>query len=287
MAKYANINPTALRVSTITACASVSTNVNLSVFFEHVALLQQSDGDASFGAVYVSYCPPTLPSAAATDVEPPSRAMLSRGDLPTSKTQCDKRRRARLIFDNQVTIICRTETGTYLNVKLFKNGRVQLTGAKTPAQGLAAVEYLVEALREIRVPGVVDDVNALCVASYQVCLINSDFKIGLELRRNRLHALLTNMGIRTTFEPCIYPGVKIDFFWNTVVQQNVVGICPCTVECSGRGRGDGNGKCRRVTIAVFESGCIIITGAHTMEQLDAAYNFIVGFIDAHFTEVAF
>jgi TATA-box binding protein (TBP) (component of TFIID and TFIIIB) len=278
---HINVQPTKLRVSTVTACASVSTHVDLSLFFQNVPLIDVSN-DHGNGVVYVTFCPP-VSSVGDTRIE------QTRGRLPMQKTHPNKLRRTRLVFDNQVTIIFRTDTATYVNVKLFKNGRVQLTGAKSPEQGQHAVECLVETLRQLAsiAPSVVNDANAMCLASYQVCLINSDFKIGSELRRNRLHALLKDAGIRTTFEPCIYPGVKVDFFWSRQQRADGAGKCSCTVACSGRGRGDGNGDCRRVTIAVFESGCIIITGAHTMQQLDAAYDFIVNFIDHHFTEVAF
>ena len=291
---FVNIKPTPLRVSTITACASVSTEVDLSLFFERVPIAEDADTSETkqrFRVVYASFSPP-LEAGQMEDEHAQQRVMMTRGDLPSYRSRCDRRRRPRLIFDNQVTLILMCDNGASsfcVNVKLFRNGRVQLTGAKEPQQGLAAVEYVVGMLREIS-PCVVGDADALCVANYQVCLINSDFKLGVEVRRNRLHALLTGSqgGMLTTFEPCIYPGVKINFFWNTTSDMtSQAGKCACTLPCTGRGRGDGNGDCRRVTIAVFESGCVIITGAHTMEQLGAAYDFITGFIDANFTELVF
>ena len=38
------------------------------------------------------------------------------------------------------------------------------------------------------------------------------------------------------------------------------GICKCDCNCNGKGEGLGIGDCKRVTIAVFNSGKIIITG---------------------------
>lgn len=52
------------------------------------------------------------------------------------------------------------------------------------------------------------------------------------------------------------------------------GVCKCTCDCDGKGSGCGMGNCQRITIAVFQSGCIIITGAQTCEQIDTAYKFI-------------
>ena len=57
------------------------------------------------------------------------------------------------------------------------------------------------------------------------------------------------------------------------------GICKCTEKCNGKGRGCGNGQCKRVTIAVFASGKIIITGGRSIEQLVDSYDFIKGVLD--------
>ena len=46
-----------------------------------------------------------------------------------------------------------------------------------------------------------------------------------------------------------------------------------------KGKGCGNGQCKRVTIAVFASGKIIITGGRSIEQLVDSYNFIKGVLD--------
>ena len=47
-------------------------------------------------------------------------------------------------------------------------------------------------------------------------------------------------------------------------------------QCNGKGK---NGACKRVTIAVFNSGNIIITGASKTEQLLECYHFITNLIN--------
>ncbi len=51
-------------------------------------------------------------------------------------------------------------------------------------------------------------------------------------------------------------------------------MCQCTKRCNGKGTGHGNGECKRITIAIFNSGKIIITGGKTLEQLTLSYKFI-------------
>ena len=58
------------------------------------------------------------------------------------------------------------------------------------------------------------------------------------------------------------------------------GICCCENLCNGKGRANGDGYCKKVTIAVFKSGSIIITGGQNIEQLETAYHFIKNFIES-------
>ena len=49
------------------------------------------------------------------------------------------------------------------------------------------------------------------------------------------------------------------------------GICNCDEICTGKGL---NGSCKKITIAVFNSGKIIITGGRNYKQCKEAYEFI-------------
>ena len=106
--------------------------------------------------------------------------------------------------------------------------------------------------------------------------VNSDFDIGYEINREVLHREIIELGMYSSYEPCIYPGVNIKYFMNT---NNFNGICDCLEMCNGKGRADGDGDCKKVTIAVFKSGKIIITGGQNTDQLETSYRFIKNFID--------
>ena len=51
--------------------------------------------------------------------------------------------------------------------------------------------------------------------------------------------------------------------------------------CNGKGRGNGDGNCKKITIAVFKSGKVIITGGQNKQQLEESYRFIKNFIDSN------
>ena len=118
------------------------------------------------------------------------------------------------------------------------------------------------------------------ILDYEIVLINSDFdfKIGddYEIDRETLHREIINAGLYSSYEPCIYPGVNIKYFINENITN---GICNCNLLCDGKGRANGDGKCKKVTVAVFMSGKTIITGAQNKDQLVKAYNFISTFIN--------
>ena len=109
-------------------------------------------------------------------------------------------------------------------------------------------------------------------------MINSDFNVGSAINRENLHQLMVSNEMYSSFEPCIYPGVNIKYFYNSCHQG---GACKCERVCNGKGLGNGDGNCRRITIAVFKSGNIIITAAMNREQLEVCYKFIDGFIKKH------
>ena len=67
------------------------------------------------------------------------------------------------------------------------------------------------------------------------------------------------------------------------IQKN--GICWCERPCSGQGDGKELGNCKRITIAIFQTGSVIITGARNQEQLDESYEFINRIIKNHTHEV--
>jgi TATA-box binding protein (TBP) (component of TFIID and TFIIIB) len=59
----------------------------------------------------------------------------------------------------------------------------------------------------------------------------------------------------------------------------------CDKICNGQGDGKAEGACKRITIAIFQTGSIIITGARNLHQLEEAYQFINKIMKEHSTEV--
>lgn len=256
--------PTPYKISTITATGSVNTAVRLDILFDNVALEGAEGGD---GIVYAEF--------GSRKSETIHKGHAKKLTVAHRKQEGKKKR-----FDNQVTLVFRYNEPklghVMVNSKIFKNGHVQMTGLKFVDQGKRAVDLIIDTLRAIaeKNPAVVEDAAQLQNVDYRVRLINCDFKIGFEIRRDKLHSLMTTKhGVLCSFEPCIYPGCKIQYCYN---RENALkdGICRCSKRCLGKACGVGDGNCKKITIAVFQSGCIIITGGQTLDQIEEAYRFV-------------
>jgi hypothetical protein len=102
-----------------------------------------------------------------------------------------------------------------------------------------------------------------------------------------LHAILRdNYGLFSIFEKTLYQGIDTKYFYNKKRPAGTdAGICGCESQCKGQGNGDGEGQCKRITISIFQTGNIIITGARNMEQINEAYDYINKVFDKHAKEI--
>tara|TARA_B100000519_G_C14201380_1_gene418097 strand:- start:560 stop:1303 length:744 start_codon:yes stop_codon:yes gene_type:complete len=181
-----------------------------------------------------------------------------------------RKKKKKKIFYNQSTIHV-IHDGKIMNVKLFNNGRIQITGLKNENQAGKLVKKLIQYFKDFEV---ISDYAELI--ENKIVLINSDFDLGFEINREKLHYEIIENDIYSSYEPCIYPGVNIKYYINT---NNMCGICECENMCNGKGNGCGDGDCKKVTIAVFKSGKVIITGGQNKEQITESYRFITNFIE--------
>jgi TATA-box binding protein (TBP) (component of TFIID and TFIIIB) len=234
-----------LRVSTITSILKISTDIDLKKIYKSVPITKY--------ITFIEYGSGNPPRGF-------SKKLLKKTRKKTKKK----------IFYNQTTIHV-FHDNKIMNVKLFNNGKIQITGLKGIDQAPVLINNLIEYFKAL---AIFDDNTTLL--SHKLVLINSDFDLGYSINREVLHTEIIDAGLYSSYEPCIYPGVNIKYFMNT---NQFDGICCCENMCNGKGRACGDGDCKKVTIAVFTSGKVIITGGQNIEQLETAYRFIKNFID--------
>ena len=169
-------------------------------------------------------------------------------------------------FYNQTTLLVKTLHTKQINIKLFQNGSLHATGCKDINELFDTIELLFEKLKiikatvnpeninEIIEKPYVNDVSFLKIENlydFQIVMINSNFNIGFKINRENLYNLLINAGYTCSYDPLIHACVNCKHAYATD---------------------------QIISVFVFESGCIIITGANRCDQIISAYNFINKFI---------
>jgi TATA-box binding protein (TBP) (component of TFIID and TFIIIB) len=169
-------------------------------------------------------------------------------------------------FFNQLTIIMRVNENEYMNVKLFKNGSIQITGCKKLSNCNIILNKLINRLNEIvciknnnemTEIEFIQDKNSIVISDFKINMINSNFSVNYSINRENLYKLLVDTNIQRRFEPGIHACVNIKY--------NIV-------------NGGLNNQDHKVSIFVFQTGNIIITGAKNSYQIKEAYTYIINLL---------
>ena len=194
-----------------------------------------------------------------------------------NKKISDKKRAIKKYFYNQLTlhIYNKLKENQRVNVKIFNNGRIQMTGINSDLVGTTTMDILLkEFIKLLNKNDIFSEKELLQIGDLETVLINSDFDIHHEVDRESLHRTIVENGYLSSYEPCSYPGVNIKYYFNPLKRN--FGICDCDKPCNGKGLND---TCKKITIAVFKSGKIIITGGRNKNHIQTAYEFITEFIE--------
>jgi TATA-box binding protein (TBP) (component of TFIID and TFIIIB) len=246
-----------LRISTITTTAHIGTKIHLDALFTQISILPY--WDLNDGVLKMEFNGRTKGTCFKDILMKPK----------TTKTS----------FFNQATLVVRREISPLnwkeINVKLFRNGGVQMTGVRSMEMASNTIHWLLAYLTTncTAAPIFAEEPR---VQKEQVQLVNTDFSIGAKVRRDVLHRILIEKyRLNSSYESAIYQGVKTKYFYNAERPAgSAPGLCPCEKLCKGTGDGSKLGACKKITISPFQTGQVIITGARTMDQINEAYGFI-------------
>jgi TATA-box binding protein (TBP) (component of TFIID and TFIIIB) len=257
-----------LRISTITTTAQLGTKIHLDALFNQIPICEY--WDLTDGILKMEFNGSTK-GTSFKDI------MLKPKGTKTS-------------FFNQATLVIRREISPLnwkeINVKLFRNGGIQMTGVRSLEMSTDSLRWLVEYLSRSCTAAPIFE-GPPRIHKEQVQLINTDFSIGAKVRRDILHRVLSETyRLNSSYESAIYQGVKTKYFYNAQRPAGYPpGLCPCAKLCKGTGDGSKIDECKKITISPFQTGQVIITGARTMAQINEAYDFIKGVFTDHADEI--
>ena len=246
-----------LRISTITTTAQLGTIIHLDALFNQIRIIPY--WDLTDGILKMEF-KGTTKGTSFKDI------MLKQKETKKS-------------FFNQATLVVRREISPMnwkeINVKLFRNGGIQMTGVRSIEMSGDTLRWLIQHITSTYTEAPVFTSTPV-ITKEEVQLINTDFSIGAKVRRDVLHRILSETyNLNSSYESAIYQGVKTKFFYNAQRPATTSpGVCGCPELCKGTGDGTKLGECKKITISPFQTGQVIITGARAMEQINEAYEFI-------------
>ena len=289
----------ALRISTMVVTADLGTTIHLQrlmeLFHERAIPLTWP----AEGFLKVEYKPILLAKPDATPAELQKAKAKAKAQEKIvvgtcSRDELTKRKKSKNIFFNQSTLVVRrqhTKTADgqpvykEVNIKLFKNGGIQMTGIPSDSFAQETLAWLAKELTLFSQPVLEGEAKP---HKYNIQLINSDYHINGNINREKLHEILIGRyNLFSSFESTIYQGCDTKYFYNeSAPPGSTEGVCPCGDSiCVGNGDGRTLGQCKEITISPFHTGSIIITGARRFEQIDKAYVFINKILKEHAREI--
>ena len=109
-------------------------------------------------------------------------------------------------------------------------------------------------------------------------LINSNFNCGFYIHREKLFSILRSekYGIETSYDPCIYPGIKCKYYFNNDIGFTEEQTGKITVEDRGQKMCElgNNKKYTEVSFMIFRTGSCLIVGNCSEKILLFIFEFI-------------
>lgn len=162
-----------------------------------------------------------------------------------------------------------------VSTKIFHNGSLNFTGVKTIKGVVHMIRYMIMFLTGIE--GVVKSSGKIKIRDVKISMINSDYKLGKKVRQMALKNLLQGYSDHVKFaefDPSKYNGVLINFVCYPGAKDET--------KMTRKGITKAKGE---ITISVFNTGNIIVTGGNTIYETMMAYKWINKFFDENSQEI--
>ena len=243
-----------IKISTITLDCKLRTLVNVDKFAKNIDLREDGVVSVKFG---------------------------DRNNLATNRTIVvvkSKKKPSTKSFYNQVTILMKpmnNPSRNYINIKVFKNGSLQMTGCKDLNDFHNVTNTLISILKagkKINNKRIkfIEDADNIGIHDVNIRMINSNFKLDYKIDRKKLKELLKkNHGCYTKDTDIGY----VEYKYKPNGGHSCVNI---------KHKPDEHNK---TSIFVFQTGAVIITGAKKINHIIMAYQFIQKILTRYYDEI--
>jgi hypothetical protein len=181
-----------------------------------------------------------------------------------------------------------------IHVKVFNTGKLEIPGIQTHD----ILHQVLTLLIEILTPIVdTDPTVPLCFLENksETVLINSNFSCGYYINREKLYERLKyKYKINSAYDPCSYPGIQCEFYYNQDLQIQT-GVQPPTLTISDEDEADdtdvppiisGNETTfYKVSFMIFRTGSVLIVGKCSENILYKIYDFLCNILKEEYSNV--
>jgi len=173
-----------------------------------------------------------------------------------------------------------------IHVKVFNTGKLEIPGLLNSE----ILDIVSKMILNILQPHVTAPLSFVENKQDENVLINSNFNCGFYINREKLYSILRSekYGIETSYDPCIYPGIKCKFYFNNEVGYDKTKQTG-TIATEDRGMKKSelseNKKYTEVSFMIFRTGSCLIVGNCSETTLKFIFEFIKDILVAEYSHI--
>ena len=166
-----------------------------------------------------------------------------------------------------------------VSIKLFTNGKIQVAGCKT----IRSCAYIIrKAFKRLTESQCFEKENPF-ISDMKICMINTDFKINTTLYQDKLCNILSSNSIHNNgnflsvvYQPVKYPAINTKF----IISDNIMDFHEHNLK-----HGLRKIYSNKLSILIFRSGSIIITGGKSIDNYFEAYKYMLNILKENGKEI--
>lgn len=171
--------------------------------------------------------------------------------------ETSKRGKTKKSFYNQITI--KFTDHTTKSIKVFSNGRLQMTGLTSISDALRCVRVIASVIQRSHMAIDTTLVTDISPQSMRIAMINSNFSFNSGINIVKLRTIIQNYtGSAVTYDPDVYPGLKMK-------HKNP----------------DGS----MTSVFIFSTGNVVITGSKELAHIREAFCIVTKCVNNHIDEL--
>lgn len=163
-----------------------------------------------------------------------------------------------------------------IHIKVFNTGKLEIPGIQNDQLLTNVLDNLIEILK----PHVCDSDIHYLKEKTETVLINSNFNCGYYINREKLFDILKyKYKINSSFDPCSYPGIQCEFYYDTDKDDNT-GRQINNIDIT-----NNSDNIFKISFMIFRTGSVLIVGKCDEHILYDIYNFIKKILQDEYSEI--